>query len=368
MATFAFSSPELLVRSDTYCDPGLFHPLCPPGLLLSRPASIWDSPASDHVTHKLADLARLVKGEVTVVFCRYECTYGLFFFNVFLITCLPDEEVFVGIELHHAPSKEMQGVVVQSGFVILMVWSFISTPITPLPSPKAGHLTVADVDKVTEDVLHIVIGRGSPQVFREQPVPVPAKTHTCDAGAGFHGFGAQYLSTATNAMVKAITAVIVVVAVDVIVVVMLGVRLGSQTHSWVQGWVSKSCQPSVIEVLGCLLGTPPPLEYYWTGLIPLPPLYDVKAFMDQVNHSGMGMIVTAPVLICRPDSPLQDIITMQRPTSANGWPQAMHLVHENKPGCPTAKFKRDGDSIGIQFHQQGTVLGTVIWAFSIIVL
>ncbi|KAF8261231.1 hypothetical protein EI94DRAFT_1705697 [Lactarius quietus] len=35
------------------------------------PASIWDSTASDHVTHELADFARLVIGEVTVVFCRY---------------------------------------------------------------------------------------------------------------------------------------------------------------------------------------------------------------------------------------------------------------------------------------------------------
>ncbi|KAF8263023.1 hypothetical protein EI94DRAFT_1807863 [Lactarius quietus] len=56
------------------------------------PASIWDSTASDHVTYELADPARLVIGEVTVVFCRYECTYGLFFFNVFLITCLPGSE------------------------------------------------------------------------------------------------------------------------------------------------------------------------------------------------------------------------------------------------------------------------------------
>ncbi|KAF8272648.1 hypothetical protein EI94DRAFT_1697335 [Lactarius quietus] len=83
LATFASESPELWVRSDTYCDPGLFfHPALPPGLLLS----IWDSTASDHVTHELADPARLVIGEVTVVFCRYECTYGLFFFDVFFCT------------------------------------------------------------------------------------------------------------------------------------------------------------------------------------------------------------------------------------------------------------------------------------------
>ncbi|KAF8262114.1 hypothetical protein EI94DRAFT_1886708 [Lactarius quietus] len=53
------------------------------------PASLWDSTASDHITHELADLACLVIGEVTVVFCRYECAYGLFFFDILLITCLP---------------------------------------------------------------------------------------------------------------------------------------------------------------------------------------------------------------------------------------------------------------------------------------
>ncbi|KAF8261546.1 hypothetical protein EI94DRAFT_1705456 [Lactarius quietus] len=46
------------------------------------PASIW-------VTHELANSACLVICEVAVVFCRYECPYGLLFFYVFLITCLP---------------------------------------------------------------------------------------------------------------------------------------------------------------------------------------------------------------------------------------------------------------------------------------
>ncbi|KAF8267513.1 hypothetical protein EI94DRAFT_1801592 [Lactarius quietus] len=61
----------------------------------SLPASIWDSTASDHTTHELADLARLVISEVTVVFCRYECAYGLFFFDVLLITCLPEQGLSV---------------------------------------------------------------------------------------------------------------------------------------------------------------------------------------------------------------------------------------------------------------------------------
>ncbi|KAF8267177.1 hypothetical protein EI94DRAFT_1701203 [Lactarius quietus] len=63
------------------------HPSCN-----DLPASIWRSTASYHVTHKLADSARLVIGEVAIVFCRYECAYGLFLFNVLLITCLPEED------------------------------------------------------------------------------------------------------------------------------------------------------------------------------------------------------------------------------------------------------------------------------------
>ncbi|KAF8262376.1 hypothetical protein EI94DRAFT_1704815 [Lactarius quietus] len=60
------------------------HPSCN-----DLPASIWGSTASYQVTHKLADSARLIIGEVAVVFCRYECAYGLFFFDVCLITCFP---------------------------------------------------------------------------------------------------------------------------------------------------------------------------------------------------------------------------------------------------------------------------------------
>ncbi|KAF8261091.1 hypothetical protein EI94DRAFT_1705809 [Lactarius quietus] len=57
-----------------------------PGPLDDSPASIWGTTASYQVTHELADSARLVIGEVTVVFCRYECAYGLFLFDVFFCT------------------------------------------------------------------------------------------------------------------------------------------------------------------------------------------------------------------------------------------------------------------------------------------
>ncbi|KAF8274209.1 hypothetical protein EI94DRAFT_1696145 [Lactarius quietus] len=61
------------------------HPSCN-----NLPTSIWGSTASYQVTHELVDSACLVISEVTVVFCRYECAYGLFFLDVLLITCLPD--------------------------------------------------------------------------------------------------------------------------------------------------------------------------------------------------------------------------------------------------------------------------------------
>ena len=66
------------------------HPSCN-----NLPASIWGSTASYQVTHELADSARLVISEVAVVFCRYECAYGLFFFDVFFVTCLPGMRLWV---------------------------------------------------------------------------------------------------------------------------------------------------------------------------------------------------------------------------------------------------------------------------------
>ncbi|KAF8267509.1 hypothetical protein EI94DRAFT_1801579 [Lactarius quietus] len=70
------------------------------------PASIWDSTASDHITHELADFARLVISEVAVVLCRYECAYGLFFFDILLITCLPGSERNTWEEEDHRPWEE----------------------------------------------------------------------------------------------------------------------------------------------------------------------------------------------------------------------------------------------------------------------
>ncbi|KAF8264323.1 hypothetical protein EI94DRAFT_1871101 [Lactarius quietus] len=144
-------------------------------------------------------------------------------------------------------------------------------------------------------------------------------------------------------------------------------------------------------------------------------------------HHSSKMTVTVPVPICGPDSPLQVVIAMQRPTSVPVLPIALspllhalqmcdsthlptcccffapwcssetpafglqtftlhgescftllkitqsqlpnveftflscccmtvQLVHENKPASPTAKFERDGGSVGIRFGQQGTAL------------
>ncbi|KAF8270720.1 hypothetical protein EI94DRAFT_1698592 [Lactarius quietus] len=150
------TSPELLVRPDTYCGLGQFHPSRPPELLLS----LWDSTASDHVTYELADSARLIKGKVAVIFCRYECAYGLFFFNVFLITCLPvlDDELEGGItddakewlsmECNHLSGKPLCPKVLKSHYSRSMIKSTtIFGIINAWEQPS-----LADLQKIWRDV------------------------------------------------------------------------------------------------------------------------------------------------------------------------------------------------------------------------